>query len=126
MRHVEGEKKHSQPFDLIDPHARVFLQARDFVHRDVIDKIGLAGFERRQPRSLLGYLAENDFLDRRFTAPVIVVAGKYHVAAALIANELVRAGADRIVVELVTELVAGNFAEDEAIFQTIEKNRQWL
>ena len=41
MRHVEGEKKHSQPFDLIDPHARVFLQARDFVHRDV-DKLHLS------------------------------------------------------------------------------------
>ena len=126
MRHVERQKEHAQTLDLVDAHARVFLQARHFMHRNVVDEIGLARLQRREARRVLGDFLENDFFDRRLAAPIVVVAGENHVAAALIADEFVGAGADRIFVELVAEFIAGDFAENETVLQAIEKNRQRL
>ncbi len=126
MRHVEGEKKHAQAFDLIDAHARMFLQTRDFMHRNIVDEIGLSRFQSREARRVLGDFFENDFLDRRLAAPIIVVAGKNHVAAALIADELIGACADRVFVEFVAEFIPGDFAENETVLDAIEKNRQRL
>ena len=45
---IEGEKKHSQSFDLIDAHARMVLQPSHFMNRHVIDEIRLAGLQCRQ------------------------------------------------------------------------------
>ena len=43
--HVEGEKKHPQPFDLVDAHPRVLLQARDLMIGHIVDEIRLTGLQ---------------------------------------------------------------------------------
>ena len=115
MRHVEGEKEHAQTLDLVDAHARMFLQARHFMHRNVVDEIGLTRLQSRQTRRFFRDFLKDDFFDRCLAAPIVVVAGKNHIAAALVADEFVGASTDRIFVELVTEFITGHFAQNKSV-----------
>ena len=54
---------------------------------------------------------KDDFLDLRLAAPVFVVAGENQVPAALVADEFIGSRADRIVIQLVAEFIAGDFAQ---------------
>ena len=54
MRHVEGQEEHAQTLDLVDAHARMFLQARHFMHGNIVDEIGLSRLQRREARRVLG------------------------------------------------------------------------
>src|SRR3990170_3702143 len=91
-----------------------------------VDEVGLAGLQCGQARRVFGDLAKDNFFDRRFAAPIIVIAGENQVAAALEADKFIRAGADKILIELIAILVARDLADDEPISQSIQENRQRL
>lgn len=91
--------------------------------RHVVDKICLAGFQGRESRRFFSNFFENDFLDIRLAAPVIVVAGENQIAAPLIADKSIWAGANQILIDLVAELFARFFAQHKAIVQAIQEHR---
>ena len=93
---IHHQEIHFQPFDLVDSHARKALQARHFMDRDGVDEIGLARLQCGEPRGVFSDFAKDNFFDRRFAAPIVVVAGEDQIAAALETDELVRTGADEV------------------------------
>jgi hypothetical protein len=122
-RRVQRQKKHAQPFDLLQSRPRMAFQARHIMHRDIVDDVGLTGFEPGDSCGVFGDFFEDHLLDFRFRAPVVVVARHDKVAASLKAHELIRPGADRVLVHLVAVLVRGRLAEDEAVLHAIEEDR---
>jgi len=93
------------------------------VHRHIVDDVRLTRFERRDSRSVLGHLLEDNLLDLRFRSPVVIVARHDKIAAALKAHELIRSGADLMLVHLIAVLIGGRFADYEAVFHAVEKER---
>src|SRR5687768_13439458 len=94
--------------------------------RHVIDEIRLSGLERRNSRRIFSDLAEDYFLDICLAAPIIIVACKNEIAAALVTHILVRTCPDRILIQLIAVFVTGRFAQNKSILQAVEKNRQGL
>ena len=125
-REVNRQEKHPQPFDLVDAHTRMLLQARHFVIGHVVDEIRLSRLQRRKPRGILGDFLENDFFDRRLAAPVVVIAGENQIAAALVADKFIGPGANEILINLIAKLVAGLFTQHETVVEPIEKHRVGL
>ena len=74
------------------------LQTLHFMNRDSVDEVRLTRLQRRQARGIFGDFTKDDFFNRRFAAPVVVVASENHVAAALKTDELIGTGADEILI----------------------------
>ena len=75
MGYVHSEKIHAHAFDLFRAHPRMVFESGQLFDGNVIDDIALSGEKSRHPAGILFDSFENDLLDRRFVAPVIVVSG---------------------------------------------------
>src|SRR4030095_3612850 len=120
---VQGQKEHSEPLDLFYSGLWTAFQARHVVHRHIVNDIRLTRFQRRDSRSVLGHLLEDNLLDLRFRSPVVIVARHDTIATPLKAHELIRPGADLMLVHLIAVLISGRFADYEAVFHAVEKKR---
>ena len=87
--------------------------------RHVIDEIRLTRFQGRDSRRVFCDFFEDDFFDIRLAAPIVVVAGKNQIAAPLIADKFIWAGANQILIDFVAELFARFFTQHKAIVQAI-------
>ena len=95
------------------------LQSLHFMDRDGVNEVGLARLQGREASGILGDFAKDDFFDRCFAAPIVVVARENHVAATLETDKLIRTGADQVLIQLITVLFPGHLAEDETVSQSI-------
>ena len=94
--------------------------------RHVVDEIRLAGLQGRKSRRVFSDFSKNDFLDIRLAAPIVVVAGENKIAAPLIADIFIWAGANGILVHLVAVLFPRRLAQNKAVVQTVQEHRHRL
>ena len=87
------------------------------MNRDGVDEVGLARLQCGEPRGIFSDFAKDDFFDCRFAAPVVVVASENQIAAALETDKLIGTGAYEVLIQLIAELIAGDFADDVAVAQ---------
>src|SRR5688500_4827388 len=115
MGDIHHQEIHMQRFYTINSNPRMTLQSRDFMDRHSIDEVGLACLQRREARRIFGNLPDDDFFDRCFAAPIVVVASEHQITAALETDEFIRAGADWVLKPLITVLVRGYLAANESV-----------
>ena len=94
MGDIHHQKIHLQALYLSTRDARMMLQSLHFMDRDSVNKVGLARHQGREASGILGDFAKDNFFDRCFAAPIVVVARENHVAAALETDKFVGTGAD--------------------------------
>ncbi len=104
--------------------ARMFRHSIDFFDGQIADHVGLAGKQAGDARRFFFYALQDDFLNLRLGAPIVVVARQDQIAAALPADKFIRAGADGVVVGLVAVFFGGGFADDVTGIQAVEQQRE--
>ena len=118
---VEMQIDHAVRQRLHHLEARVGLDARQILDRDVLDQVDVAGEQRGDARAGAGDRAEDDALPGRLLAPIGLVALQDDAVALGVAHEPVGAGADRGLAGI--ERLGLRVGADTLAFLPVERDR---